>query len=111
MNDTLMNHYFSITPLTPEGYASSKDLEGLLIQQNYFVGVEFDDDLAVNYFDPYPSPTPSYFPSLPIFSEHHNASGEDPLFVAISSGNETVEMVVWQLENKPASSTVFPRCP
>lgn len=67
MNDTLVNHFLSTTPLTAEGYTSAKDLEGLLIQQNYFVGVEFDDDLAVNYFEPYPSPTSPYFPLLPVF--------------------------------------------
>ncbi|XP_065093714.1 phospholipid-transporting ATPase ABCA3-like [Ochlerotatus camptorhynchus] len=46
MNDTLENHFFSTTPLSLESYASSRDLEGLLVQQNYFVGVEFDDNLA-----------------------------------------------------------------
>ncbi|XP_055535486.1 phospholipid-transporting ATPase ABCA3-like [Wyeomyia smithii] len=46
LQDALENHLRSSTNLTHEGYPDSRSLESLLIQQNYLVGVEFDDDLA-----------------------------------------------------------------
>ncbi|XP_062542040.1 phospholipid-transporting ATPase ABCA3-like [Armigeres subalbatus] len=46
LEDALENHLRTLSSLSIEGYASAGDLQGLLIQQNYFVGVEFDDTLA-----------------------------------------------------------------
>lgn len=46
LQDAIDNHLRTHNELAIEGYPSSRDLEGLLIQQNYFVGVEFDDSLA-----------------------------------------------------------------
>lgn len=47
VTDALENHMISTyTNFTHEGYANAFQLQALLVQQNYFVGIEFDDDLA-----------------------------------------------------------------
>lgn len=45
--DALENHMLStFTNFTHEGYPNAFQLQALLVQQNYFVGIEFDDALA-----------------------------------------------------------------
>ncbi|KXJ71644.1 hypothetical protein RP20_CCG020100 [Aedes albopictus] len=46
LQQAIDDHLWTLNSLELEGYGSARDLEGLLIQQNYFVGVEFDDSLA-----------------------------------------------------------------
>ncbi|XP_058837014.1 phospholipid-transporting ATPase ABCA3-like isoform X2 [Topomyia yanbarensis] len=46
IKDAYENHLRSTTTFTHEGYPDARSLESLLVQQNYYVGVEFDDALA-----------------------------------------------------------------
>ncbi|KAL9700793.1 hypothetical protein quinque_004234 [Culex quinquefasciatus] len=47
VTDALENHMISsFTNFTHEGYANAFQLQALLVQKNYFVGIEFNDDLA-----------------------------------------------------------------